>query len=164
MIDTNTGAKSSLQTLRSGPEKAIWDISAAKECFRLAQGGGKSRLPSKRVEGTNTIFFVSKQAIPMGKKVTYANFVCDIKLSNTKTLRVCLTVRGDQLTYNGNPSSPAISLLDLNIHLNSVISDTRKGAHYMTADITNNYLNNPMSNFQYMRIHHRDIPHEVVVE
>ena len=57
VIDTNTGAKSSLQTLRSGPEKATWEISTANNFFCLAQGGGKSRLPSKRVKGTNTFFF-----------------------------------------------------------------------------------------------------------
>ena len=32
------------------------------------------------------------------------------------------------------------------------------------AEIINYYLNNPMANFQYMRIHLKDIPNEVVVE
>ena len=164
MIDTITGAKSYLHTLQSGPEKATWEISTANYFFRLAQGGGKSRLPSKRVEGAYNIFLVSKHAIPKGKKITYANFVCDVKISKTETYRVCLTVGGYKLTYNGDPSSPAISLLDLKIHLNSVISDARKGARYLTSDIINYFLNNPMANFQYMRIHLKDIPNEVVVE
>ena len=75
-----------------------------------------------------------------------------------------MTVSGNQPTYDGNPSSVAISLLDLKIHLNSVISNCRKEASYMTADIINHYLNNLMSNFQYMRIHIRDILNEVIVE
>ena len=34
----------------------------------------------------------------------------------------------------------------------------------MTVDIIEYYLNNPMSNFQYMWIHLRAIPHEVIIE
>ena len=71
VIDTNTGAKSSLHTLRSGPKKVTSEISTANNFFCLAQDEGKSGLPSKRVEGTNTIIFVSKQAIPKGKKITF---------------------------------------------------------------------------------------------
>ena len=125
----------------------------------MAQGRCKSRLPSKLVEGTNTVFFFFKQAIPKDKKITYANFVCDVKLYNTETHRVFLTVEGDQLMYDGNPRSLAISLLDLKIHINFFISEAHKGTHYMTADIINYDLNNPMSNFQYMQIHLKDIPH-----
>ena len=130
----------------------------------MAQGGGKSRLLSKRINGTNAIFFVSRHTIPTNKKITYANFVCNIKLSNTETYRVRLPVGGNKLTYDGNPSSPSISLLDLKIHLNSVISDARKGAHYLTADIINYFLNNPMANYQYTRIHMKDIPNKIIVE
>ena len=82
----------------------------------------------------------------------------------TDTYRIRLTVGGDKLTYNGDPISPALSLLDLKIHLDSVISDARKYGHYLTADIINYYLNNPMKNYQYMQIHLKEIPHEVVVE
>ena len=71
--------------------------------------------------------------------------------------RVRLTVGGEKLTYNGDPSSLEISLLDLKIHLNSVISDARKVDRYLTADIIDYYLNNPMVNYQYMRIHLKDI-------
>ena len=42
-----------------------------------------------------------------------------------------MTVVSYQLIYDGNPRSPAISLLDLKIYLNSVISDARKGPRYM---------------------------------
>ena len=78
--------------------------------------------------------------------------------------RVRLTVGGNKLTYNVNPISQAISLLDLKIHLNSVISDAQKFARYLTSDIINYYLNNPMVNYQYMRIHLKYIPKKVIVE
>ena len=78
------------------------------------------------MNGTDTIFYVSRHTIPSNKKITYANFVCDIKLSKTKTHQVCLTVGGNKLTYDGDLSSPEICLLNLKIHLNSVISDAQK--------------------------------------
>ena len=43
---------------------------------------------------------------PKKKQITYANFFFDINLSKTETHRVRLTVGGNKLTYNGNPSSP----------------------------------------------------------
>ena len=111
-----------------------------------------------------TFMHVSRHTIPSNKKITHAKFVCDIKLFKTETHRVHLTVGGDKLTYNVYPRSPSISLLDLKIHLNSVISDARKGARYLTADIINYYLRNPMENYQYMRIPLKEIPNEVLVE
>ena len=126
--------------------------------------GGGSHIPSKLIGGTNTIFFVSRHTILKDKKITYANFFCNIKLSKTETRRDCLTVGGDKLTYDCDSSSPAISLIDLKIHLNSVISDARKDTRYLTVDIINYYLNNPLANYQYMRIHLKDIPNEVVIE
>ena len=51
------------------PRKATWEISTANEFFRLAQGGGKSCIPSKKIDGTNTIFFVSRHTIPKDKNL-----------------------------------------------------------------------------------------------
>ena len=63
-----------------------------------------------------------------------------------------MTVSGDILECNGNPSSPAVSLLNTKIFFNSIISDAYKGAKFATADIKNHYLQSPMKNHQYMRI------------
>ena len=63
-----------------------------------------------------------------------------------------MTVSGDKLDYKGDPSSPAISLLNTNIFLNSVISDVRTGAKFCTVDVKNHYLQSPIKNFQYMLI------------
>ena len=98
MIDTNTCAKSSFQTLPSGPKKETWEISTTNNFFSLAQCVGKYRLPSKLIEGTDTILFVSKHTILKDKKLTYANFVCDIKLSKTETHIVRLKFGGNKLT------------------------------------------------------------------
>jgi hypothetical protein len=44
----------------------IWNEAAANEFGRLAQGG------------SNTIFFIPRQAVPKGKIITYGRFVVDI--------------------------------------------------------------------------------------
>ena len=44
-------------------------------------------------------------------------------------------VGGHKIDYDGKPSSPAISLLNTKIFLNSVISDVDKGATFSTVNI-----------------------------
>ena len=72
--------------------------------------------------------------------------------SSPKTYRVRLTVGGDELDYEENARSPAVSLLDTKILINSVIYDAEKGARYCTVDIKKFYLNNPMKTYRYMKI------------
>ena len=86
-------------------------------------------------------------------KVTYANFVCDIKTQKSESHRTRLTAGGNKLDYIVDPSAPSFVLLDTKNHLNSVISDPKKGARYFVADIKNYYLNNLLIHLQYMGIH-----------
>ena len=46
-----------------------------------------------------------------------------------------MTTGGDTLTYEGDPISPTVSLLNTKIMLNSVVSNARKGARFITANI-----------------------------
>ena len=123
------------------------------ELGRLAQGIGKNRPPDQLIIGTNTLLFVQRNYIPYTAKITYANFVCDIKPHKKEKHRIRLTVGGDRLDYHADPSAPAVGLLNTKIHLNSTISHARQGARYCVADIENYYLNNLLQHFQYMRIH-----------
>ena len=59
---------------------------------------------------------------------------------------------GNKLKYEGDPSSPAVSLLNIKIFLNSVLSNTNTVARFFTAYVKKYYLQSPMKNFQYMRI------------
>ena len=159
-----TGKKETLATLRAGPSKNIWDKSLANEIGRLAQGVGKRRKVDEKIIGTNTILFITKDQVPSGRKVTYANFVCDYRPLKTEQYRVRCTTGGDKLEYPGDASSPTISLIDTKLHLNSVISDAKTGARYLCIDIRNFYLGTPMKYFQYMRIHRKDLPSEILEE
>ena len=71
---------------------------------------------------------------------------------------------GDKLDYPGDPSSPAVSLLNVKIHINSTISRAKNNAKYMCIDIKNFYLVTPMKYFQYMRINKKIIPQDVLDE
>ena len=148
-----TGHKQSLDILLKSEDKTTWFTSLTNEIGRLSQGIGKNRPVKDRIKGTNTIFFVHKTQIPCKAKITYANFICDLKPHKAESHRTRLTVGGDRLDYSADPSAPAVGLLDTKIHLNSVISDAKRGARYCVADIENFYLNNPLHTFQYMRIH-----------
>ena len=68
---------------------------------------------------------------------------------------------GDKLDYPGDPSSPTVSMLGAKWHINSVISDAKKGARHLGLDISNYYLGTPMEYFQYMRVQPWCIPKEV---
>ncbi len=64
------------QLLRHPKYTKAWNISAANEFGRLAQG-----LKDGRVKGTDTIRFIQKDEVPFDrmKDVTYGSFSCDFK-------------------------------------------------------------------------------------
>ena len=101
---------------------------------------------SERIQGTNTILLIPKENVSAGAKITYANLICDFRPLKKETHRVRMTVGGDKLIYDGDPSSPEVSLLNTKIMLNSVISDLHIGERWMTADIKNHYFQSPMKN------------------
>jgi hypothetical protein len=55
----------------------------------LAQGVGV------HIEGSNTIIFIPRQAIPQGKVVIYGRFVFDISPNKSEVHRVCFAVGGN---------------------------------------------------------------------
>ena len=110
------------------------------------------------------MFFTTKDKIPKERKITYANFICNICSQKSETHRVRLTAGGTKINYPGDQSSPAVSLLNLKIHINSTILRAKNNAKYMCIDINNFYLGTTMNYFQYMRIHKKFIPQEVLDE
>ena len=163
VFDTD-GHKESIASLRQGKNGIKWTNGLSNEIGRLAQGVGKFRCTSKKIIGTNTIHFIPHHQVPADSKVTYANFVCNYRPLKDEPYRVRCTVGGDRLDYEHDPRSPAASLLDIKIHVNSTISDAHKGARYATSDIENFYLNTPMQTYRYMRIALKDIPDEILQE
>ena len=146
-----------------GPYSEISNRGNAKEFGRILENSiGKNRPASEYIQGTGTIFPILKYAIPKYHKVAYASFVCNIRLQKKETHRVRMTAGGERLNYPVNPSSPAVSILDAKIKINSTISNAKNGARYMVINIKNFYLGTPMEYYQYLHMHHILIPEEVM--
>jgi hypothetical protein len=61
--------------MRDPKHANVWSESSANEFGRLAQG------VRGRVTGTNTIFFIQKDHVPIDRRkdVTYGSFACELK-------------------------------------------------------------------------------------
>ena len=55
--------------------------------------------------------------------------VCDYRPLKTEKHRIQLTVGGDKLDYIDDTASPTASLIKMKMLINSVISDSSKGAN-----------------------------------
>lgn len=162
-IYSEEGKRISYDKLIKGEDKERWLRSSANEFGRLMRGVGKhSRAPHECVAGTDTMRIVKKTDIPKEKPITYGNFVCDYRPLKEEQWRTRLTVGGDKLTYDGDVTAPASQLTEAKLLFNSTISDHKRyGARFATADIKNFYLNNPLQQYQYMKIHQNRIPSEI---
>jgi hypothetical protein len=134
----------------------VWNRAAANEFGRLAQG------IDGRIEGSNTIFFMPRQAVPKGKLVNYGRFVVDIRPNKTETHRVRLTVGVNLIQYPVDVSTRSADLTTSKCLWNSTISN--EGATYMCLDVKNFYLGTPMDSFEYMCISIKLIPQEIIVQ
>ncbi len=154
-IFDEAGKKQSMDKLLNGNDKAIWWKAIGNEFGRLAQGIGT------RVISTDTIDFIAKNEVPDGRKVTYGNFVCDYRPLKSEPYRVRLTVGGDRLEYDSDAGSPAASLVETKMTLNSTISDAHRGARFMSADLKDFFLATKMAEPEYMRIPYKYFPQDV---
>ena len=61
--------------------------------------------------------------------------VCDIRPLKSEKYQVRLTVGGDRLQYLDDTASPAATLLETKLLLNSTISQSAQNARFMTINI-----------------------------
>ena len=155
-IYDDKGKKLSIDTLLTDPKyKDIWNKSMSNELGRLAQGNKYG------IKSNDAIDFIHKCEVPKEKKVTYANFVCDYRPLKSDPNRVRLVVGGDKLDYAFDSGSPAATLLETKIMVNSVISDSDKGSRFCSMDLKDHFLATPMKEYEYMRIPYRLIPQDI---
>ena len=67
-----------------------------------------------------------------------------------------------KLEYLDDAGSPAASLLETKLLVNSVISEEKQGAKFMSTDLKDFFLASPMANPKYMKIHCKHIPQEII--
>ncbi len=136
--ETNTYLKYR-QLLRHPNYTKAWNISAANEFGRLAQG-----LKDGRVKGTNTIRFIQKDEVPSDrmKDVTYGSFSCDFKPNKEEKERTRLTAGGDRINYPDDCGTPTADMMLFKILINSILSTPNAKCTMM--DIKDFYLRTPM--------------------
>ena len=147
-IFDQTGKVMSIDELLKGVNAEIWATALSNELGRLAQG-------INNIKGNDAIDFISREDVPTNKVVTYARMVCDIRPFKAEQYRVRLTVGGDRLMYPDDSSSPAASLLESKLLLNSTISQSAQGCRFLTLDIKDFFLQTLMTSNEYMRIHNK---------
>jgi hypothetical protein len=151
-----TGKKETIDSLLRGENKAIWQKAVSNEFGRLAQGNKYGIL------ATDTIDFITKAETPMNRDITYASFVCDYRPLKSEPYRCRIVVGGDKLSYDNDPASPAASLLETKLILNSTISDAKNGARFLSCDLKDHFLASPMERPEYMKIPIRNIPDDII--
>ncbi len=144
------------QLIKDPVTRKDWQISAANEFGRLAQGVGK------RIKGTDTIKFIRRSDVPKGRSITYAKFVCQVRAMKAEQNRTRLTVGGNRVDYPFGVTTKTADITTFKMHINSVVSRPKR--RYCTMDVKNFYLNTPMNWPEFMRIHIDDIPEEIILQ
>jgi hypothetical protein len=93
-----------------------WLRAGANEFGCLAQGVGN------QIEGSNTIQFTPRSAVPQRKTVTYQLFVVDIRPNKPEVNRVCPTVGCNLIHYHVGIATRAADLTTSKCLWSSTIS------------------------------------------
>ena len=155
-IFDDNGKKLTLDKVLKGPMQDIWNKSTSNEFGRLAQGNKFG------VKFRDVMEFITKKDLPATCNVTYASFVLDYRPLKSEPWRVRLVVGGDKLPYPHDAGSPATNLLETKILLNSVISDAKRGARFMSLDLKDFFLMSPMPVPEFMKIHIKNFPPDII--
>ena len=63
--------------------------------------------------------------------------------------------------YTLDAGSPAANMLETKLLANSTISDTSKGARFMSSDLKDFFLATTMDSEEYMKVHHKYFPEKI---
>ena len=88
--------------------------------------------------------------------------MCRVQQDKKENNRPRFTVGRDKIDYPGEVATPMADMLVNIILFDSLIFTKR--ARFMTIDISNFYLMIPLKRPEYIRIHQRDIPVEIIKE
>ncbi len=96
------------------------------------------------------------------KDVTYGQFVCTVRLKKAEPNHTRFAVGGDRINYPGKVATPTAEMLVAKMLFNSVIS--KRGAQFMTMDISNFHLMTPLHQPKFIRMKLSNIPDKIIDE
>ena len=115
------------------------------------------------VTATDAIDFIDHQDVPQQCKITYANFIADLRPLKLEPNRIRCVVGGDKLDFMGDASSPTTILAEAKMLFNSVISDEKNGATFMTYDLKDHFLALPMAKPKCTKLRWEHIPDDIKI-
>ena len=136
--------------------KETWTKAISNEYGRLAQGNDHG------VDYQDAMEFIPTGDVPKDRDVTYASFRFDHRPLKAEQYRPRMVAGGDKLSYGDDPGSPAASLLETKLLLNSVISEAHLGARFLSADLKDFFLCSFMKTPEYMKIPVKFIPDDII--
>ena len=148
-IYNSDGHKETINSLLFGPAHEVWQQAMSNEWGRLAQGNDNG------INFTDTIDFIHRHDVPSQQKVTYGSFVCNFKPLKKEQYRIRLVAGGDILMYDEDTGAPAPSLIETKLLINSVISDSKQGAKFLSCDLKDFFLATPMEKAEYMKVQYK---------
>ena len=93
--------------------------------------------------------------------ITYARIVCDYRPLKSEPNRTRLTVGGDRLVCEHKTSTDAADLMLIKLLFNSTLS--KPNEKFISVDIKDFFLaNNLLPSPEFMRIHARFVPEEII--
>ena len=127
----------------------------SNELGRLTKG-------NSRVQGTNTMFFIPYENIPIDRRkdVTYSRIVVDSREQKQEKECTRITVGGNLVNYPENVLTKTAEISTTKILINSTISTPN--AKFRVLDIGNFYLGTPLQRYEYMFINIKAIPADIV--
>jgi hypothetical protein len=128
VIAATTGETFERAQFIRGVDSEQWLYSTANKFRRLTKGI-LPHIPS----GTETMAYLHHDALPNGRKATYARFVATEQPHKTEKKCVRLTVWGNLIDYPDKLITPSADLSTIKILLNSVISTPN--ARFATFDL-----------------------------
>jgi hypothetical protein len=136
IIDSITGnVLEYCHLIKSDSHPTIWQHSFANKLGHLFQG-------IHDIKGTNTCFFICKQQMPHHKGATYGWICYNYCPQKDEPHCTPLTIGGDQITYDGEESTPTATLVTAKLLINSTILTPK--AKFYRMDLANFYLMTPM--------------------
>jgi hypothetical protein len=107
-LNVDTGKLCEYRQLLKSSVGPLWEEASCEEWARLAQGLPTPNIPV--TEGTNTIFFITYENVPLGCIATYTRVVVADKPHKANPIRVRITVGGDRITYTDEVSTKTADL------------------------------------------------------
>ena len=135
-----TGAKETYDYLRD-QDTFKWETSFSNEIGRLAQGVG-----THMKNGNENIFFIPKIKVQSGRKIPFANPVCDYHPRKDDPYYIRLPISGDNLPYPIRLRFSCCNPIGGKNIFNSVISTP--GSQFICAYIKDYFICSPMERFE----------------